>query len=91
MAKTYLSRLNQIKIAHCVCFVFVICLAILVDSNGNILNLGQVLSALLATAVFGAAGIFGILLVIVGRGLWRILGFFSLLLYCLFLLPLAIG
>ncbi len=82
------SRQKLIRMVHCGCFALVMFLS--VGCNCHILGLGRLLSTLLIASVFGVAGVAAVLLVVKDRGVWRIIGFVSLILYGVFLLPLVI-
>ena len=88
MEKVNSSRQRLIRMVHCGCFALVMFLS--VGCNCHILGLGRLLSILLIASVFGVGGVAAVLLVVKDRGVWRIIGFGSLIFYGAMLLPLII-
>ena len=83
------SYQRLMKTTYCITLGLVICHALLVDVNGDILGLGHVLSILLGTSIYCVAGVAAALLSLTGRRLWRIVGLASVVLYGLRFLPLV--
>ena len=87
------STLNRVNLdrANLGFMVVAIILSVIVDMNGCVLGLGETMSWILATSVFGGGSIMAAILIGVSEGWRKIYGVIPLVFYLAMMAPMYLG